>query len=72
MVEVRVSDQRRANHARSGLYLWQALAAGRQPAPGAEQRPDPEPESRAMTRPRRAGATSTGSRAEQRRTERWP
>ncbi len=44
VVEVWVSDQLRARHARTGLSLWQALEAGRQPAPGAERQPDPEPE----------------------------
>jgi len=44
VAEVWASDQPRAKHARTGLSLWQALAARRQPAPGAEQRPDPEPE----------------------------
>ncbi len=44
VVEVWVSDQLRTKHARTGLSLWQALAAGRQPTSGAEQLPDPEPE----------------------------
>ncbi len=44
VADVWVSDQLRAKHARTDVSLWQALAVGRQPAPGAEQWPDPEPE----------------------------
>jgi len=42
VVEVWVSDQLRVQ--RTGMSLWQPLEVGRQPAPRAEQRPDPEAE----------------------------